>query len=137
MLFGTQFSVYGSNARISSENMVIADKLSLASSLGKARFSTDKLPKLFYGFLWLQILVGIAIFLLGFTEPLALVVTGAVLNAISMFIYSGMILWLNLTSLEKPLRPSLIRIIGVGGAFLFYGGFSIFTIILNLQKFIS
>src|SRR3989338_1956682 len=128
MLFGTQFSVYGSNARISSENLVIIDK---------NKFTTDKLPKFFYGFLWLQIFAGIIIFALGFTEPLALVVTGAVLNAISMFIYSGMILWLNLTSLEKPLRPSLIRIIGVGGAFLFYGGFSIFTIILNLQKFIS
>ncbi len=125
MLFGTQFSVYGSNARISSENLVIIDK---------ERFSTDKLPKFFYGFLWMQILAGILIFSIGFTEPLALVVTGAVMNAISMFIYSGMILWLNMTLLEKPLRPSWFRVVAVGCAFLFYGGFSIFTIVTNLQK---
>jgi len=125
MLFGTQFSVYGSNARISSENLVIVDK---------EKFSTDKLPKFFYGFLWLQILAGVIIFALGFTEPLALVVTGAVLNAISMFIYSGLILWLNMTLLEKALRPSFVRRIAVGAAFTFYGGFSIFTIFQNLQR---
>jgi hypothetical protein len=127
MLFGTQFSVYGSNARISSENLVIVDK---------EKFSTDKLPKFFYGFLWLQILAGVLIFALGFTEPLALVVTGAVLNAISMFIYSGLILWLNMTLLEKALRPSFVRRFAVGAAFVFYGGFSLFTIAQNLQKII-
>jgi len=78
--------------------------------------------------LWFQLFAGIIILTLGFTEPLALVVTGAVFNAISMFIYTGMILWLNLTLLEKPLRPSIIRIVAVGSAFVFYGAFSIFTI---------
>ena len=92
------------------------------------KYTIEKLPKYFYFFLWLQILVGIIIFSLGFTEPLALVVTGAVLNAFSMFIYTGMVLWLNLTLLAKPLRPSFFRIIAVGSAFLFYGAFSIFTV---------
>jgi hypothetical protein len=128
MLFGTQFSVYGSNSRISAENLVIAKP---------ERFKIEKLSKYFYLFLWVQILAGILIFALGFTEPLALVVTGAVFNAISMFIYSGMVLWLNLTRLAKPIRPSLLRIIAVGAAFLFYGGFSVFTILLNIQKILS
>lgn len=120
MLFGTQFSVYGSNARMASENLVISNQ---------DKFKIQNLPKYFYGFLWMQIALGIIILAMGFTEPLTLVVTGAVLNAISMFIYSGLILYLNLTSLEKPLRPSWIRIAGVVGAFLFYGGFSVFTIL--------
>ncbi len=128
MLFGTQFSVYGSNARIASENLVI---------INKEKFSTDKLPNFFYGFLWFQILSGILIFALGFTEPLALVVIGAVLNAIAMFIYTGMLLLINLTLLEKPIRPSLFRIIAVGMAFLFYGSFSIFTIIHYFQRITS
>ncbi|OGM05256.1 hypothetical protein A2125_01335 [Candidatus Woesebacteria bacterium GWB1_43_5] len=125
MLFGTQFSVYGSNARMASENLVIANQ---------EKFKVENLPKYFYLFLWLQIAAGIIILAAGFTEPLALVVTGAVLNAISMFIYSGLILYLNLTSLEKPLRPSLFRIIGVAFAFLFYGGFGGFVIVQNLSK---
>jgi hypothetical protein len=128
MLFGTQFSVYGSNSRISAENLVIANP---------DRFKIERLSKYFYVFLWVQILAGIIIFASGFTEPLALVVTGAVFNAISMFIYSGLILWLNLTSLDKSLRPSPLRIAAVGAAFLFYGGFSIFTILLSVQKILG
>jgi len=126
MLFGTQFAVYGSNARMASENLVISNQ---------DKFKTENISKYFYGFLWMQIAIGIAVLLLGFTEPLTLVVTGAVLNAISMFIYSGLILMLNMTSLEKPLRPSLFRIIGVSFSFLFYGAFSLFVIIDNVRKF--
>jgi len=125
MLFGTQFSVIGSNARIMSENLVI---------LSPSKFKIDKMHLFFYCFLALQILAGIIIFALGFTEPLTLVVTGAVLNAISMFIYTGLILWLNFSSLAKELRPSIWRLIFVGSAFIFYGGFSIFTIIQRLLK---
>lgn len=124
MLFGTQFSVYGSNARIMSENLVI---------LNPDKFKINKLPKYFYYFLWIQIIAGIAIFASGFTEPLALVVLGAVFNAFSMFIYSGLVLFLNLSSLEKPLRPSWRRIFFVSFAFIFYGAFSLFTIIRFLK----
>jgi hypothetical protein len=123
MLFGTQFSVYGSNARIATENLVIIDR---------KKFSPNKSSKFFFGFLWVQIAAGILILLLGFTEPLALVITGAVLNAFSMFIYTGLILWMNMTSLEKHARPSFSRTVAVFCAFLFYGGFSIFTIVQNI-----
>ncbi len=119
MLFGTQFSVFGSNSRIAAENIVISNQ---------DTFKIKNISKYFYRFLWIQIVAGIVIFLLGFTEPLALVVTGAVLNAISMFIYSGLVLWLNLTVLPREVRPSIVRTIAVTGAFLFYGGFSLFTI---------
>ncbi|EKD57986.1 MAG: hypothetical protein ACD_57C00056G0002 [uncultured bacterium] len=127
MLFGTQFSVYGSNSRISGENLVI---------INPDKYKIGNLPRYFYLFLWIQILLGIAVFAVGFTEPLGLVVFGAVMNAISMFVYSGMILRLNTTILEKPLRPSILRIIVVFSAFIFYGGFSAFTIVQNLQKFV-
>jgi hypothetical protein len=119
MLFGTQFSVYGSNSRIAGENLVI---------LNSEKFKIEKLPKYFYIFLWLQLLAGGLIFTLGFIEPLSLVVTGAVLNAVSMFVYTGMILYLNKTALARQMRPSIYRTIAVFLAFLFYGSFSIFTI---------
>lgn len=123
MLFGTQFSVLGSNSRIMSENLVI---------LNPKKFEVHKLSSFFYIFLWIQILAGVLIFALGFIEPLTLVIIGAVLNAISMFIYTGMILILNTKLLPKPVRPSLLRYVVVGSAFLFYGGFSIYTILQRL-----
>ncbi len=124
MLFGTQFSVLGSNARISSENLVISNP---------EKFKVNNLPKYFYMFLWIQILGGIAIFASGFTEPLALVVTGAVLNAMSMFIYTGLVLYMNKTVFAKDFGPSLFRFLTVGTAFLFYGAFSVFTILDKLK----
>jgi len=127
MLFGTQFSVFGSNARIAGENLGI-----LFSHKGAHK----QLHKLFYGFLWLQIVVGIVIFSLGFTEPLGLVVVGAVMNAVSMFVYTGLILFMNMTALAKPLRPATWRVLAVLGAFSFYGIFSFLTVAryLNLGQ---
>ena len=86
------------------------------------------MPVFFYSFLWLQILAGMIIFGLGFTEPLTLVIISAVLNAFTMFVYSGLLLWLNLTSLDRKLRPGLMRVGVITTAFLFYGFFSGFVI---------
>lgn len=125
MLFSTQFSVMDATSRIMSENLVI---------LSPKAFRIENLPKFYYAFLWLQILAGIIIFSLGFSQPLLLVVVGASLNAFAMFIYSGLLIWLNMTSLDKKLRPSFFRIFWVSLAFLFYGGFSLFTLLQNLPK---
>jgi hypothetical protein len=125
MLFSTQFSVMDATSRIMSENLVI---------LSPKKFKIEKLPNFFYIFLWIQILAGIIIFSLGFTQPLTLIVIGATLNAIAMFFYTGLVLWLNLTNLDKPLRPSLLRIFAVASAFIFYGVFSFFTILQNIPK---
>lgn len=116
MLFGTQFSVFGSNSRIAGENLAI---------MFRHKEAHRQLHKFFYGFLWLQIVVGIIIFSLGFTEPLRLVIIGAVMNAVSMFVYTGLILWMNMTALDKPLRPAPWRILAVLAAFAFYGFFSL------------
>ena len=125
MLFSTQFSVMDATSRIMSENLVI---------LSPKKFKIEKLSKFYYMFLWLQIAFGILIFSFGFTEPLQLVLIGAVLNAFAMFVYSGLLIWLNKTSLHKKLRPSLVRTLAVSAAFLFYGAFSILIIIQNIQK---
>lgn len=123
MLFSTQFSVLDATSRILGENLVL---------LSPKRFKIEKLPKFFYVFLWTQIIAGVIIFSLGFTQPLSLVITGAALNAIAMFVYSGMILILNLTSLEKPLRPNIIRVFFISSAFCFYG---VFSSIIIFKKF--
>lgn len=120
MLFSTQFSVLDATSRIMSENLTI---------LSPNRFKIEKLPLFYYIFLWAQIIAGIVIFSLGLTEPLTLVVIGAFLNAIAMFVYSALIIFLNKTSLIKPLRPSFLRVFVVACAFVFYGVFSAITIL--------
>ncbi len=117
-LFGTQLGVFDATSRILSENLILASF---------HRLSEKHLRKLYYIVLWAQIAAGITIMLLGFTEPLQLVITAAVLNAFAMFVHTGLTLWLNFTSLQKPIRPSLFRVTFMVLAFLFYGGFSIYT----------
>lgn len=119
MLFGTQLTVFDATSRILSENIVIA---------AHNRLSERNIPKIYYLVLWAQIIAGIIILLSGFTEPLALLITAAVLNAFAMFAHIGLTLWLNLTSLEKPLRPSLVRIGAMLLAFVVYGSFSIYVL---------
>ncbi|MCX7928245.1 MAG: Nramp family divalent metal transporter [Patescibacteria group bacterium] len=128
MLFGTQFSVYGSNARIASENLVLCNK---------KIFKTRNMSKYFYTFLWIQIISGIIIFLLGFAEPLFLVTISGILNAFAMFTYTGLILYMNKTVLPNSAKPNLFRTVAVSFAFLFYGAFSLFTIYRYLAHYIT
>jgi hypothetical protein len=46
-----------------------------------------------------------------------------------MFLYSGLLLVLNLRSFRGPLRPRAGRVIALGAALLFFGYFSIVTLV--------
>lgn len=118
-LFGTQLGIIDATCRIVSENLILSSS---------EKLNEKHLRRLYYTALWLQILAGITILLLGFTEPLQLVITAAILNAFAMFVHTGLTLWLNVTSLEKAIRPSLFRICAMLSAFIFYGGFSIYVL---------
>lgn len=115
MLFNTQLTVLDATSRIMSENTLILTK-------------KGSLPKIYYAYLWLQILFGIIIFLFNFGQPLLLLTISAVLNAIAMFVHIGLTLNLNMRELEKEIRPNLFRITMIVMAFLFFGYFSFRTI---------
>jgi hypothetical protein len=53
-----------------------------------------------------------------------------------MFVHTGMTLYLNKKELPKAIGPSPFRTGAMITAFLFYGGFSIYVIITELQKLI-
>ncbi len=120
MLFFTQFGVLASTSRIISENVILA----------LYPVSTAKLSSLLFTlFLWVQILLGILIILFFSSEPLTLVVTGAVLNAVSMFVYAGLLYRVNTKLLPKPVGPNLFRKVALALAIVFYGGFSLATLL--------
>lgn len=120
MLFSTQLGVFDATSRILTENILLAKK---------KEEDGHNVSKIYYVVLWAQILSGILIFALGFTQPLQLIVLAAVLNAFAMFVHVGLTLWLNKTSLDMPVRPNLLRTTVMLFAFLFYGGFSLYTLI--------
>lgn len=120
MLFSTQMTVMDATSRIMSENLLI---------LKRHTWQSSELPKIYYSFLWAQILFGILIFTTDFREPLALLTLEAVINAAAMFVHIGATLYLNLTSLEEEVRTSLPRALVMIFSFLFFGYFTFRTII--------
>ncbi len=122
MLFATQMTVLDATTRIITENVLL-----IKNSV------KVKVNYWYYSILWIQILTGILVFLFGISEPLKLLTISAVLNAFAMFVHTGLTLWVNKTLLHKLLQPSFLRITAIILAFLFYGGFSIYTLFVYLK----
>ena len=120
MLFSTQMTVLDATSRIMSENLLI---------LKHKYWAPKALPKIYYSFLWAQIISGVVIFLTNLREPLLLLTVSAVINAGAMFIHIGATTLLNLKVLEAAVRPSFFRVMVMLFAFAFFGYFSLRTII--------
>lgn len=126
-LFGTQLTVMDATSRILAETSVITWNKNLKE---------NQIPKIYYIFLWLQIIAGIIIFYINFGQPLQLLIIAAVLNAFAMFVHTGLSIWTNLTLLEKEFRPSFPRTAFLIIIFLTYGVFSCYTIYVEILKLI-
>ena len=70
----------------------------------------------------------------GFDQPLVLLVLSAALNGFVMFLYSGLLLWLNGTTFRGPLAMHPVRIVALVGSFLFFGWFSVLTLLDQLGR---
>ena len=116
VLFSTELAVLDAVARVSTDLLA----LPLEDRVSHSR--------LYFAVLWIAIAIGIAILLGGFDAPYTLLVLSAALNGVVMFLYSGLLLWLNWTSFEPPLRPSLPRAAALVVCTVFFGYFSLVTL---------
>ncbi|MFA5778061.1 MAG: Nramp family divalent metal transporter [Candidatus Paceibacterota bacterium] len=117
MLFQTHLGVTDSTSRIMAENLAIR------KVHGKEGVKIN-LSRIYYIFVWAQIIFGIILFLFNFYEPKTLIVLGAVINAFAMFVHLALVFWLNHKSLPKVFRPTVLRKIIIGIIFIFFGVFS-------------
>jgi hypothetical protein len=119
-LYTTQLGVFESTSRIMSENLHLASKY----------FAKIPRSKLFFLFLWLQIVFGVIIAFLNIATPLQILFLNTTFSAISMFILSGSILWLNTSNnIPKELRPGIFRKLMLLISFIFFGIFSFIVVI--------
>lgn len=82
MLFSTQLSVIDGASRIISENIAI---------LIKDKINASKMPYIYYSAVWSIITFGIIILSTLSRQPQYLIVMGAVINAVCMFVLSGLL----------------------------------------------
>jgi len=118
MLFQTQLGVMDSTSRIMAENAAI-------KRLGKNAAATINLSKIYFIFVWAQILFGVILFLLDYTEPKTLIILGAIINAVAMFVHVGLVNWTNYKLLPKDYQPKIWRRLILLLIFLFFGFFSV------------
>lgn len=120
VLFSTNLAVLDMVGRI------VADVLK-TGPLKDSRAWTES--KLYFAVVWLEIGFGSAILLSGVTQPIILLVIASSLNGLVMFVYSVLLIQLNKFTLPKEIGLKGGRLVVLGWAVLFYGGFSIILVI--------
>jgi hypothetical protein len=109
----------------------------VAADILKQGFLRERGPSLSWLYVivvWSLIAFGILVLAAGFDEPLSLLILSATLNGGVMFLYSGLLLWMNLRCLRGPLRPGPVRIAALVGAFGFFGYFTGLTLFDQLSR---
>lgn len=81
---------------------------------------------------WLMIVAGSVILLVGVDQPFWLVVIASSIAGVQMFIYSGLLIQLNRRGLPKELRVTGIRLGVLGVSFLFFGFLSVLLVVDRL-----
>jgi hypothetical protein len=132
LFFATGIAVLLSTelALIDAVSRVAAD-LTKVSLLRRSKVS---ISQLYFAFVWGLIGFGVIVLLAGFDQPLFLLVLSAALNGIVMFLYSGLLLGLNLKSFRGPLRPGALRVLALLGSLGFFGYFSVVTLADQLAR---
>ncbi len=114
-----------------------------------ARISTDivkvnylrdnefwSLSKLYFVFLWGEILLGIGILLIGLDKPMLLLVTSAAMNGVVMLLYSLILLYMNNKILPRTLSMSPVRFVALVWSCAFFGYFSFQAIKLTVIPYL-
>ena len=95
--------------------------------------------RLYFLLLWTQIGFGCIIMLVGlvvegFNQPLVLLVLSAALNGGVMLIYSVLLLWMNSRVLRGRIAMGVVRKMAMFWACLFFGYFTIMTLIKQIPR---
>lgn len=125
LLTQTQLGILDSTSRMIAENIAIK-KLENRGRIPEGK--KINLTKLYYIFVWAQIVFGVILFLFDFYEPRTLIVAGALINAWAMTVHIALVAYLNWKALPKACQPPLWRRLLLLLIFLFFLGFGTITI---------
>jgi uncharacterized protein YhhL (DUF1145 family) len=71
--------------------------------------------------------IGIVVLLVGFTQPIVLLVISAVVGGFMMFLYSGLLILVNRRTLPEPIRVRGARLVALVWSILLFGVLSVLT----------
>lgn len=100
----------------------------LAADVVKTSYARNASESKIYALLvWGLVLIGIAVLLAGFSQPIVLLVISAVVGGFMMFLYSGLLALINRRILPEPIRVRGVRLAALIWSFLLFGILSVLT----------
>jgi hypothetical protein len=130
--FGTMFWLIGTVGLFGAAlgildyvSRLVADVLKVGYLERSSRWTESRL---YFACAWGMIAVGVAILLAGLDQPLVLVVIAASLSGVVMFVYSGLLIWINRRFLPGPIKIRGFRLAALIWAFGFFGVFSVILV---------
>jgi hypothetical protein len=136
--FGTFFWIFGSISLmlvalgvVDYVSRLVADAAKTLHLRDNDRWSESKI---YTAVVWTMVLLGCAILMSGFDQPLVLLVLSACLNGIVMFIYSILLIRLNRGGLPPAIRVRGFRLGALVLAVVFYGFFAGWYVITQMGE---
>ncbi|GAA3259343.1 Nramp family divalent metal transporter [Nonomuraea helvata] len=135
--FGVLFWVIGALALFASAMGIVDYTSRLASDTIKTVYLRDKpvsVNRVYFYTVWAMALIGIAVLLAGFDQPLILLVFSACFAAVMMFVYSILLIILNRRSLPEAIKVRSYRLGALVWSVAFFGALTVMVVIQQAQK---
>ncbi|MGW6201488.1 Nramp family divalent metal transporter [Kribbella sp. NPDC055110] len=135
--FGYLFWAIGAFSLFAAAAGIVDYTSRLAADMVKARYlreSSVTESKLYFWLVWGLVAFGIIVLLAGLTQPLVLLVISACTAGTMMFVYSGLLWWMNSRALPHAIRITTWRSAVLWFSFLAFGFLAVFTIIDQVKK---
>ena len=128
--FGTFFWVIGAFALFAAAIGIVDYTCRLVADVIKTSYArTANESKLYFGLVWAIVAIGIVVLLIGFDQPLVLIVISACVGGLMMFMYSGLLILINRKILPSQLRIRGIRVAILVWSIALFGTLSVLTIV--------
>ena len=132
--FGSFFWVIGAFALFAAALGIVDYTCRLVADVLKTAYAPGaNESKLYFGLVWLLALIGVGVLLVGFDQPLVLIIISACVGGLMMFMYSALLVLINRKILPEPIRIRGVRVGAMVWAFGLFGVLSVATIIQQYQ----
>jgi len=126
--FGAFFWFIGAFALYAAALGIVDYTSRLAADVLKTSYLRDASESsIYFGLVWGLVAIGCTILLVGFDQPLVLIVISAVVGGFMMFIYSGLLILINRRVLPGPIRIRGFRLGALVWAIGLFGVLSVLT----------
>jgi hypothetical protein len=127
------FSLFGSAMGITDYTSRLTADVLKSTYLRDSAISESRL---YFWLVWGLVAIGCAIILIGMNQPMALLVVSSSVGGTMMFMYSGLLLFLNRRHLPAPIRITSGRIAWMIWAMIFFGFLAGMTLWQQAQRFL-